>query len=76
MTRSYFIHKRSRAKYSREKSLQMNKARWDTDRRRRLFRDRTLSCRSCNQSKSNGKVTKSHGYTWLLNHIRTKIVNG
>jgi hypothetical protein len=35
MKRSYFIHKRLRAKYSREKSLQMNRARWDADRRHR-----------------------------------------
>ena len=27
-------------------------------------------------AESNGKITKSHGWTWLLNHLRTKIVNG
>jgi hypothetical protein len=27
-------------------------------------------------AESNNKVTKSHGWTWLFNHLRTKIVNG
>jgi hypothetical protein len=35
MTSNRFIHKRRRGKYSRAKSLQMNKARWDADRARR-----------------------------------------
>lgn len=35
MASNYFIHKRRKAKYSSEKSAQMNKARWDADRARR-----------------------------------------
>jgi len=35
MTRKRFIHKATQAKYSREKALQMNRARWNADRERR-----------------------------------------
>lgn len=35
MTSKRFLHKRTQSKYSREKALQMNKVRWDTDRARR-----------------------------------------
>jgi len=27
-------------------------------------------------AESNSKITKSHGWTWLFNHLRTKIING
>jgi len=35
MTSKRFLHKRTRARFSAEKSAQMNKARWDADRARR-----------------------------------------
>ena len=35
LARKRFIHSKRRGKYSRERSLQMNKARWDADRERR-----------------------------------------
>lgn len=35
MTRSRFLHSRTRARFSSEKARQMNRARWDADRARR-----------------------------------------
>ena len=115
MTRSYFIHKKRRAKYSSAKSAQMNKARWDADRARReeemperirelaeydvqnLPRKEgdALGCLQWHDfrtgkvrrwvirigdrsdritAESNNKVTKSHGWSWILTNLRKKII--